>query len=338
MSTTKRFAAAALGFGAALYWATRPKPDDIHGQVVLITGGSRGLGFALAKEFGRLGCRVAICARSKDELDKARRLLTQRGIDAFAVTCDVSDPAQVDSMISQVREHFGAVDILVNNAGEILVAPIENTTPADFERALQVMFWGVVYPSLAVLPEMKARGGGRIAAVTSIGGKVSVPHLVAYSCAKSAAVAFCEGLRAEMASSGISVTTIVPGLLRTGSHVNARFKGNRADEAAWFSVGASTPGLAMDADRAASKIVRAVRVGAAERILSPQANLLALLQGVMPGLIPDIMSVVSRLLPEPTRDRRTETSGLELSRRQGNILQTLTAPGRKAGRELNQPV
>jgi short-subunit dehydrogenase len=139
------------------------------------------------------------------------------------------------------------------------VAPIENTSIADFERAMEVMFWGVVYPTLAVLPEMKERGRGRIVTITSIGGKVSVPHLTAYSCAKSAAIAFCEGLHAEMAPQGIHVTTVAPGLMRTGAHVNAQFKGQHASEARWFSAAATLPVLTMSAERAARRTVEAVR-------------------------------------------------------------------------------
>jgi short-subunit dehydrogenase len=328
---------AGIGIGAATLWASRRPPADLHGQVVLITGGSRGLGYALARKFGQLGCRVAICARTEDQLESARARLAAQGIEVFAVPCDVSDTAQVESMVADVRERFGAIDVLLNNAGEILVAPLENTSREDMERAMDVMFWGVVNPTLAVLPEMLARGNGRIAAVTSIGGKVSVPHLVAYSCAKSAAVAFCEGLRAELAPNGITVTTIVPGLMRTGSHVNARFKGKYANEAAWFSVAASNPALSMSAESAANQIVRAIRTGAAEKVLSPQADILARVQGMVPGLVPNLMSIVASLLPGPTKDKTSEVQGLQLVRRQGRILQFLTAAARDAGRRLNQP-
>ena len=121
-----------------------------------------------------------------------------------------------------------------------MVSPFENLEVADFERAMAVMFWGTLYTTLAVLPSMKARGQGRIVNVTSIGGKVSVPHLLSYSCAKAAAVAFSNGLRNEVRQFGIEVTTIIPGLMRTGSHVNASFKGNHVAEASWFGTAASS--------------------------------------------------------------------------------------------------
>jgi NAD(P)-dependent dehydrogenase (short-subunit alcohol dehydrogenase family) len=332
------YIAAACGLGVGMLLAKsrlRRRASDIRGQVVLITGGSRGLGFAMAREFGKLGCRVAICARSRDQLEEAAALLRKEGINAYAVPCDVTDLLQVQRMANAVREHFGRIDILVNNAGEILVAPMENHTIEDFRKAMEVMFWGVLYPTLTVLPQMRARGSGRIAAITSIGGKVSVPHLSAYSCAKFAAVAFFEGLRAEMAPYGIRVTTIAPGLMRTGSYVNARFKGYSDREAAWFSAAASLPGISMGAERAARQAVKAIRTGAAEKILSTPANLLARIQGAFPGLVPEVMSVVNRLLPGPA-DGESQKTGTELQAKQGRVLDALTVLGRRAGARLNQ--
>ena len=214
---------------------------DVRGHVVLITGASRGLGFAMAKEFARLGARVAICARDTHEIEWARQELETRGADVFAVQCDVSNQEQVEEMIRRVINNFGRIDILVNNAGVIEVGPLKSQTLADFEEAMQIMFWGVVHPTLAVLPHMLDRHNGRIANITSIGGKISVPHLLPYSCAKFAAVGFSEGLHAELAREGITVTTVVPGLMRTGSHRNAFFKGDQATEYNMFALSATSP-------------------------------------------------------------------------------------------------
>jgi short-subunit dehydrogenase len=105
---------------------------------------------------------------------------------------------------------------LVNNAGVIQMGPVEDQSLEDFEEALGTMFYGVLMPIWSVLPQMISRGEGRIVNITSIGGKLSVPHLLPYNCAKFAAVGLSEGLRAELGRSKISVTTIVPGLMRTG--------------------------------------------------------------------------------------------------------------------------
>src|SRR4051794_25580733 len=162
----------------------RVSPVDLSGQTALVTGGSRGLGLLISRELARAGCNVAICARDGDELERARDDLARFGGEVETVICDVSDQLQTRRMIDRVTARFGRVDILVNNAGVIQVGPLENQTAKDFTAAMDVMYWGVVYPTLAVLPQMRARGTGRIANVTSIGGKVAVPHLLPYSSAK----------------------------------------------------------------------------------------------------------------------------------------------------------
>lgn len=305
------------------------------GQVVVITGGSRGLGLALAREFAGCGCRIAICARDKDHLDAARRTLEDRGVEVSATVCDVSDRNQVDAMIDGVRQRFGRIDILVNNAGQIRVASVEDSNVADFEQAMGVMFWGVVYPTLKVLPEMQQRRAGSIITITSIGGKVSVPHLVPYSCAKFAAVGFCEGLRAEMARSGVNVTTVIPGLMRTGSHRNASFGGEPAKEAAWFGLAASLPLISMNAECAARKIVRAAARGKADHHLTPQAALLSRLHGISPGFVTGVLSQVNRLLPAPSVDRQTER-GIAIEDQMPGWWKAATVLGRRAAARLNQ--
>ena len=331
-------AAGALGAGIAAIALTRRRQADIRGNVVLITGGSRGLGLALAREFAGHGCRVAICARDAEELAAASVRIEGDGRNVFTAVCDVSDKNQVDEMVAQVQAHYGDIDILVNNAGQMLVAPFENTTIDDFRKAMDVMFWGGLYPSLAVLPRMLERGRGRIAGITSIGGKVSVPHMLPYCCAKFAAVAFFEGLSAELAGSGVSVTTIVPGLMRTGSHVNARFRGDHQNEAAWFSAAASLPVLAMGAERAARQVVCAIRQQRAERVLTPQARLLVRLQGSFPGLLPHVFGIVNRLLPNSASGAPGDRRGMDLQHEQSGLLKFVTALGREAGLRLNQGI
>src|SRR5207253_5505608 len=136
---------------------------------------------------------------------------------------------------------FGQIDVLINNAGIIAVGAVPSQTLVDYQEAMDVMFWGVVYPTLAVLPQMMRRGSGHIGNITSIGGKISVPHLVPYGCAKFAAVGFSEGLHAEVKRFGVNVTTVVPGLMRTGSHLDAFFKGKQEYEYGWFALSGTNP-------------------------------------------------------------------------------------------------
>jgi NAD(P)-dependent dehydrogenase (short-subunit alcohol dehydrogenase family) len=310
--------------------------DALQGQVALITGGSRGLGLSLAREFARRGCRIVICARDAGELEAAQRDLERRGADVLAVVCDVGDPDQVERMMRHARERYGRVDILVNNAGEIKVGPAESMTIGDYERAMQTMFWGTVYPTLALLPEFKARGTGRVVNITSIGGKVAMPHLLPYTCAKFAAVGFSEGLHAELRESGVKVVTIAPGLMRTGSHLNAEFKGDPEKEAAWFGFAASAPGLSMSGERAARQIADATARGTSEKILTTQANLLARAHGVAPGLTADILGLVNRFVLPAMAGKATKRGN------QTDILRTplmaaLTIFGRMAAKRLLQP-
>ena len=331
-------AGTAAGIGAALLarelWKRARAVPGFAGQVVVITGGSRGLGFALAQEFASRGARLVICGRDQEILREAEARLQAMRAEVLAVPCDVTDQSQAESLIKQAVERFGRVDVLINNAGTIAVGPLESQTVADFEAAMNTMFWGTVYTTLAAIPEMVTRGGGRIANITSIGGKVAIPHLVPYTCAKFAAVGFSEGIRAELAKDHIKVTTVVPGLMRTGSHANAVFKGDHHKEYSWFALAASLPMAAMEAHRAARKIANAVARGTSQIILTPQANLLALAHGIAPGVMCDVLGAANRVIPGTgSRDRRHFTgkeSETAVSR------SFLTSLGRSAGRELNQ--
>lgn len=310
---------------------------DLRGQVALVTGGSRGLGLLLARELASQGCRLAICARGQEGLDRARRDLERRGAEVLTVRCDVSDRAQVEHFVGQATGRFGRVDMLINNAGVIQAGPLRSMTHEDFEEAMAINFWGVVYPSLAVLPQMLERRSGRLVNIASIGGKLPVPHLLPYSCAKFAVVGFSEGLRAELARDGIDVVTIVPGLLRTGSHLHAQFKGDRDREFAAFSLAATLPFVSMDAERAARQIVRAVKRGEAERILSRPAVIGARVYGLFPGLTVDVLGLVNRFLPRAEGTDGGRERGMEVEQRMRSpVLKVVTGLGRSAARRFNQ--
>jgi short-subunit dehydrogenase len=242
---------------------------------------------------------VAICGRDADTLERARRELAAAGADVVALRADVSDPAQVERLVRDVGERLGPVDVLVNNAGTMTVGPIETMTLEDFQEAMQTNFWAAVHATLAVLPGMRARGRGRIVNITSIGGKVSVPHLLPYNASKFALVGLSEGLRAELGRHGIRVTTVVPGLMRTGSPRHASFKGQHRAEYAWFSIADSLPGLSIGAERAARRVVRAAERGQARVVVPAAARLAVALHAVSPGSTLAALAGFGRLLPEP---------------------------------------
>jgi NAD(P)-dependent dehydrogenase (short-subunit alcohol dehydrogenase family) len=328
--------AGGVGAGVAAGLLFRSQNRDLQNAVVLITGGSRGLGLALAREFAAEGCRLAICARDPSELGAARQDLEGRGAEVVTIECDVRDQAAVERMVDQVRRHYGRIDVLVNNAGEIQVGPAESMRIPDFEQAMNVMFWGTVYPTMALLPHFRSRGSGRIVNVTSVGGKVAVPHLLPYTCAKFAAVGFSEGLHAELRDTGVKVVTIAPGLMRTGSYLNAEVKGDHDAEAAWFGLSASLPGVSMNADRAARQIVRAAKRGRAEKILTAQANLLSRFHGLFPGLTSELLGLVDQYLL-PSGDNPGAKRGHQTKTLRSPAMHAATILGRMAARRFLQP-
>ncbi|HET9529177.1 MAG TPA: SDR family NAD(P)-dependent oxidoreductase, partial [Blastocatellia bacterium] len=270
-----------IGAGAGALLAARALKRrgslyDMRGRVVLITGGSRGLGLVMARELAREGARLAICARDEQELIRAHDDLTSRGAEVIAVPCDVTDRAQVEAMTESVEDRFGRIDVLINNAGVIEVGPMDVMTLGDYEEAMSTHFWGPLYTTLAALPGMRRRGEGRIVNISSIGGKISVPHLLPYSASKFALTGFSEGLRAELAGDGIVVTTVCPGLMRTGSPYNATFKGQHRREFAWFLISDSLPIISTSAESAARQIIDACKRGDAEVVLTVPARLAAL--------------------------------------------------------------
>jgi NAD(P)-dependent dehydrogenase (short-subunit alcohol dehydrogenase family) len=323
MATSKwggRLALAAAGAYVAARLTRALRADDLRGEVVLIMGGSRSLGLLLAREFAARGCRLAIGARDEGELAAATRELEAQGADVLAVRCDVGERSDIDRLVAAARERFGAIDILVNVAGLIHAGPAESMTIDNFRDALAVNFWGPLHCMDAVIADMQTRRHGRIVNITSIGGVISVPHLLPYGCAKAAAIALSEGLGAELRKDGITVTTVIPGLMRTGSYPHAYFKGDAAHELAWFRGLSTSPLTAMSARRAARRIVAAVARGESELVLTLSAKAGRLARTVMPGFVRGLFSLASRLLSRGALDRsKTERAGRELQSERADI-------------------
>lgn len=292
------FAVAALG-GWAIARVLAPR-FSFEGKVCVITGGSRGLGLVLARQICADGGRVALLARDVDELRRAHDELAANGCDVAVVPCDLFDRAQIEEAVRTVLAHFGAVDVLINNAGIIEVGPLEHMKREDFERAMQLHLWAPFTLMWELIPHMRKRGSGRIVNISSIGGKIAVPHLAAYCASKFALVGLSDSLRSELAADGICVTTVAPGMMRTGSHVNAQFRGNHAAEFAWFSAGNSAPLLSMKVERAAAKILNACRRGQAELTLTVAARAAIIGNAVFPNTTGATLKLVNRFLPKPT--------------------------------------
>jgi short-subunit dehydrogenase len=322
--------------GGAWALLRRMSRVELRGKVAVVTGGSRGLGLVLARELGRRGMRVVVCARDEEELERARAALASQEIEATALPVDVTDAEGMAGMIADVEENLGPVDVLVNNAGIIQVGPSEAMTLDDYRRAMDVMFWGALNGAEAVLPRMRARGRGTIVNVTSIGAVVGIPHLAPYDAAKFALRGWSEALGAEQARNGIAVVTVVPGLMRTGSFGHALVKGQRYAEASVFSLMASLPLLTVSAERAAHRIARAIEYGERFVVVGVPAKILRILHSLAPGAVVRGLGVLSRLLP-PAAEGERDAMPLpgEIFRR-GLARSILTALGDRAARRYNE--
>jgi NAD(P)-dependent dehydrogenase (short-subunit alcohol dehydrogenase family) len=280
--------------------AIRTARYTLRDKVAVITGGSRGLGLVLARHICAQGGNVAIIARDPEELARAKADLARRGGAILTVQCDLLDTPQIEAAVRQIIDRFGKVDILINNAGIIEVGPLEHMTREDFERAMRLHFWAAYELISRIIPEMRMWGGGRIVNISSIGGKVAVPHLAPYSVSKFALTGFSDAIRAELARDNIHVTTVAPGMMRTGSHVNAKFKGKHDVEFAWFAASAGAPLISMNADRAARRILAACRRAQPSLTLTFAARGAILGNALCPNLTGYVMRLVNRFLPKPS--------------------------------------
>jgi NAD(P)-dependent dehydrogenase (short-subunit alcohol dehydrogenase family) len=330
-------AAGAITIGAALIsrGLRTLRAMDFRGRSVVITGGSRGLGLQLAREFGQLGARLTLAARDGEELERARQDLAGRGMDVNAVACDVSRREEAERLVAAAVDRTGSIDVLINNAGIIQVGPLEHMKVADFEEAMAVHFWGPLYAMLAAIPEMRRRGGGRIVNVSSIGGKIGVPHLVPYCASKFALVGLSDSVRGEVAKDNIFVTTVCPGLMRTGSPFNAWFKGRHREEFTWFTISDSLPVASIAAERAAAQIVDACRHGDAELVISWPAKLAVVANAVVPESVALALTIANRMLPGPGGNGDQAHSGWQsLSSWAPSKLTTLTERAAARNNEL----
>ncbi len=299
-SATKIALAASTAFAGlqlARILVRRNRRFDWRGKRVVITGGSRGLGFVIGRQLARQGARIALTARSTNALDSAAMALRTFGGDVIAERCDVRDPQAVSKFISHVADRWGGIDVLFNVAGIITVGPLDSMTLEDFHDAMQTNCWGVLHTTLAVLPHMRSSGWGRIVNVASLGGKRAVPHMLPYAASKFAVVGLSNGLRSELKRENILVTTACPGLMRTGSPRNANFKGKHRQEYAWFKIGDSLPIASMNAESAAQQIIAACLDGRGEVLIHHPVNMVVRLQQLFPELTDEILALANRMLP-----------------------------------------
>ena len=309
MNTVWSVAGVAAGAAVGVWLASRQRRQRyvFRDKTVVITGASRGLGLVLARALAREGARLAILARNSEALQRAGAELRNHGAQVLALPCDVRRQEEVQAALAQVATRFGGVDVLINNAGIIQVGPLEHMTVQDFEDALATHLYGPLHCILAALPHLRQSRSGRIVNITSIGGKIAVPHLAPYCASKFALVGLSDALRAELRKYQIRVTTVCPGLMRTGSPRNALFKGQHRREHAWFAISDSLPLLSMDAERAATRILDACRRGSARAILGLHVKGAVLLNELFPEAASALLAAANRVLPGPAESASTAT-------------------------------
>ena len=283
----------------AIIRAIRTQRFSLKNKVALITGGSRGLGLVLARQICAQGGKVALLARDNDELIRAKTELAGRGGKVFTVQCDLLDSAQIHSAIRQTIDRFGKIDILINNAGIIEVGPLQHMRREDFERSMAVHFWAPYELTSEVASEMRTWGGGRIVNISSIGGKIAVPHMAPYTVSKFALAGFSDAIRSELARDNIHVTTVTPGLMRTGSEGHAKFKGDHSAEFHAFTGANRLPFASMSAERAAKKILAACARGQSALAIPFAARVLIVAHALFPNFVGQIMKIVNKRLPLP---------------------------------------
>lgn len=312
-------------------------------SVAAVMGASRGLGLLCAERLARSGHHVVVSSRSQKRCDRARDHLIAEGVSAQQVSaraCDVRDSRAVQDHLDWIETQVGPIDVGLHVAGVIQVGPWQAWERQDFQDAIDTMTWGPINFALPLAERMTRRGAGRIGIVSSVGGMVAAPHLLPYVTAKFAARGFSQGLSAELAGTGVTVTTVAPGLMRVGSHRAAEFAGDRRAEYQWFAAAASAPLLAIDADAAARRIVHAVMRGKSFVTFTPAAQFGARFAGVAPGMTTAVMGLAARALPASTSGHGPQTGNRvesELPPRRRRLLGFVTALGARAARRNLEP-
>lgn len=324
---------AAAGAGGLVLLTRRFFRGTYRDQVVVITGGSRGLGFAMATELVARGAEVILLARDADELQEARAKLGPR---AHPIRCDVTSRSQLSRALHSVMRDFGRIDTFIHNAGLISVGPFQSFTDRDFKDAIDLHLNTAISAIRILQPLMMS--GGRIAFISSIGGKVGLPHMSAYSATKFALGGFADAARPELASDGISLTVAYPGLMRTGSPNQAIVKGDPEHEFLWFAAADELPLFSMSANRAARKILNAILTHRSEIIVGWSAKALTLLRTLAPEFTALSMRIANAALPKSESTVGVKGSEARAAFENSAVTKPLRKREARARAQWNQPV
>ena len=211
--------------------------------------------------------------------------------------CDVTSAESLARTFREAHHHLGRLDILINNAGSVVATPFDSAAKGDFEAQLNLHLHAAITATHLILPYFRMQGGGRIANISSIGGKMPLPHMSPYSASKFALAGFSSAVGAELAEDNVLVTTVYPGLMRTGSPIQGVFKGDHEREFAWFLAGDVAPFLSVAPERAARAVLAGIRDGNSEVVISVAAKLGAFFYQNFPETFAALSAMGARLLP-----------------------------------------
>ncbi len=268
----------------------RSLEDAVRGRVVMITGASSGIGNAAAAKIGAAGGTVLLVARTEEKLRDTANQIGRRGGTAYPYPCDLTDPDDIDRMAAEVLERHGQVDVLVNNAGKSIRRSISQSYDRfhDFQRTMNLNYFGPVKLLLDLLPVMRERGSGHIVNISTIGIQTNVPRYAAYVASKAALDAFSRSVAAEVLDEGVHFTTVYMPLVRTPmiapSKVYDRFP-------------------TLSPEEAADLITEAIRKRP-KRVATPVGNLSQLNYALVPGVQDLVVNRAYKLFPEGDSGKR----------------------------------
>jgi len=271
----------------------RSLDDAVEGRVVMITGASSGIGNAAAAKIGAAGGTVLLVARTEEKLRDTANQIGRRGGTAYPYPCNLTDPDDIDRMAAEVLERHGQVDVLVNNAGKSIRRSISQSYDRfhDFQRTMNLNYFGPVKLLLDLLPVMREHGSGHVVNISTIGIQTNVPRYAAYVASKAALDAFSRSVAAEVLDDGVHFTTVYMPLVRTPmiapSKVYDRFP-------------------TLSPEEAADLITEAIRKRP-KRIATPVGNLSQLNYALVPGVQDLVVNRAYKLFPEGDTGKRQTT-------------------------------
>ncbi len=256
----------------------------VDGRTVMITGASSGIGKSAALSIGEAGGTVLLVARTRKKLEEARREIEERGGTAHVYPCDLSDADDIDRMAAEALEQHGSVDVLINNAGRSIRRSVGRSYDRfhDYQRTMQLNYFGPVKLILDLLPTMRDQGAGHIINVSSIGLQTNTPRFAAYLASKAALDAFSRSIGAEIISDGVHITTVYMPLVRTPMIAPTKMYDR-------FPT--------LSPEEAADLITEAIRKRP-KRVATTLGNLGQLTYAVAPGAQDLLMNQAIRLFPE----------------------------------------